>query len=133
MNSACESHDLRGDRNRGAVEGKCVAARRGGKQPQTEVWSRTEVNSIRHAQRASPLAKGEACRFGGESVAVRVLSILQTGRCVGGWSGNESKGTWDKWRDRRRELTGAGVRGSIVAMKPGNAGGAKGPRKVNAR
>jgi hypothetical protein len=40
---------------------------------------------------------------------------------------------WDKWRERWPGLTAAAVRGSIVAMKPGNAGGAKGPRKVKAR
>jgi len=132
MNSECESHILRADRERGAVEGNCVAARRGGEQPETEGWSRTKVNSIRHVQRASLLGKGEACRESGESVPVQGLPILETGWCGCGWSGNDRKRAWEKWRDRRGRLTRDGVRRSIVARKPGNAGGAKGPRKVNA-
>lgn len=115
------------------MEDNRVAARRGGEQSEAEGWSRTEVNSIRPAQRASLLAKGEACRFGGEPATDRGLSAPWSGRCAGGWSGNDRKGSWVKWRDRRGALTRAGVRGSIVALKPGNAGGAKGPRKVNAR
>ena len=79
------------------------------------------------------LAKGEACRGSGETVTARVLSKLETVRLWGGWSGNDGKGAWDKGRDRSGELSQAGVRGSIVAVKPGNAGGAKGPRKVKAR
>jgi hypothetical protein len=90
------------------------------------------VNSIRHVRRASLLIKGEACRGSGEAVTALGLSKLETVRLGCGWSGNEKKGAWDKWRDRRGGLSRVGVRGSIVAMKPGNAGGAKGPRKVKA-
>jgi len=133
MNSECESHYRAGGRDRHAVEGNCVVARRGGEQLETEGWSQTKVNSIRHVQRVSLLGKGEACRESDEPVLVRGLPILETGRCRCGWSGNVWKGAGDKWRDRREWLTGAGVRGSIVAKKPGNAGGAKGSRKVNAR
>ena len=143
MNSMCESHNHPGGRNRGAVEGNCVAARRGGEQPETDRWSQTKVNSIRRSNRASLLAKGEACRDSGEPVTVQALPRLETGRLGRGWSENGGKGTWVKWRDRRGGLTRVGVRGSIVAkhrdrlrrfgQKPGNAGGAKGPRKVNAR
>src|SRR2546423_183936 len=133
MNSECESHYPAGGRDRWAVEGNCVAAMRGGEQPETESWSRTKVNSIRHAKRASLLGKGEACRASGEPVTVRELPRLETDRFGCGWSGNGWKGAWDKWRARRDRLKHAGVRGSIVARKPGNAGGAKGPRKVNAR
>jgi hypothetical protein len=132
MNSECESHYHAGGRNRGAVEGNCVAAMRGGEQPETEGWSQTKVNSIRHVQRVSLLGSGETCRFGGESVTVQGLPILETGRCRCGWSGNDWKGAWDKWRERlgsRREGLVAG-RAFIVALKPGNAGGAKGRRKV---
>ena len=132
MNSECESHYLRGDRDCGAVEGNCVAARRGGEQPETEGRSRTKVNSIRHVRRASLLGKGEACRGSGKSVTALTLSKLATGRLGCGWSENDPKRAWDKWRSRRGELSRDGVRGSIVAMKPVNAGGAKGPRKVNA-
>lgn len=106
---------------------------RGGEQPETESWSQTKVNSIRHVPRASLLGKGEACRASGERITVQELPILENrrGRC--GWSGNDWKGTWAKWRDRRGRLRRVGVRGFIVALKPGNAGGAKGPRKVKAR
>ena len=46
--------------------------------------------------------------------------------------GTDWKGTWDKRRarpDSRREGPGA-VRAFIVALKPGNSGGAKGRRKM---
>ena len=92
-----------------------------------------KVNSIRQTQRASLLGLREACRASGEPVPVQGLPILETGRCGCGWSGNDWKGAWDKWRDRRGGQIRAGVRASIVALKPGNAGGAKGRRKVNAR
>ena len=132
MNSVCESHNHAGGKDRHAVGGNCVAARRGGEQPETEDWSRTKVNSIRQVQRASLLGKGEACRASGESVPVQGLPKLETGRCKCGWSGNDLKGPWDKWRDRPgcQERSPAGVRASIVAKKPGNAGGAKGRRKT---
>jgi len=135
MNSECESHNHPGGKDRGAVGGNCVAARRGGEQPETEDWSRTKVNSIRHVQRASLLGDGEACRESGESVPVQGLPILETGRCGCGWSGNDPKGAWDKWRERpgsRREGPAAG-RAFIVAMKPGNSGGAKGRRLMKTR
>ncbi len=132
MNSEGESHYHAGGRDRCAVEGNCVVARRGGEQPETEGWSPTKVNSIRHVPRASLLGKGETCRASGESVTVQGLPILETGRSRCGWSGNDRKGAWDKWRERpgsRREGLAAG-RAFIVAMKPGNAGGVKGRRKV---
>lgn len=116
---------------------------RGGEQSETDRWSQTQVNSIRRAKRASLLGYGEACRASGEPVTVQVLPELETGRLGCGWSGNDGKGTWDKWRERCGGLTCAAVRGSIVAQhrlglrpggqKPGNAGGAKGSRKVNAQ
>jgi len=132
MNSECESHLHRTGRECDAAEGNCVVARRGGEQPEAEGWSRTKVNSIRHVRRASLLDKGEACRMSGERVTVQGLPILDTRRLGCGWSGNDWKGAWAKWRYRRGGLSRVGVRGSIVAKKPGNAGGAKGPRKVNA-
>ena len=133
MNSECASHLPRADRERGAVEGNCVAARRGGEQPETEGRSRTKVNSIRQDRRASVRPKREACRASGKPVTALTLSTLATGRLGCGWSENDPKRAWDKWRSRRGELSRAGVRGFIVAMKPVNAGGAKGPRKVNAQ
>ena len=130
MNSECESHYYVRGRDWRTVEGNCVAAMRGGEQPEAEDWSQTKVNSIRHVQRVSLLASGEACRESGESVVVLGLPILQTGRCRCGWSGNDWKGLWDKWRDRCGRLNRAGVRAPIVVKKLGNAGGAKGRRKV---
>ena len=132
MNSECESHYRAGGRDRHAVESNCVAARRGGEQLETEGWSRTKVNSIRHVRRASLLGRGEACCESGEQITVQALPKLENCRLGCGWSGNDWKGAWDKWRDRPGKLTLVGVRGSVVAMKPGNAGGAKGPRKVKA-
>lgn len=132
MNSGCESHYRAGGRDRHAVESNCVAARRGGEQLETEGWSRTKVNSIRHVRRASLLGQGEACRASGEQITVRELPRLESCRLGCGWSGNDWKGTWDKWRARlgsRREGPDA-VRAFIVAGKPDNSGGAKGRRKM---
>ena len=136
MKSGCESHTHAGGRNRRAVEGNCVVVRRGGEQPETEDRSRTclprRVNSIRHVNRASLLGKGEACCVSGKPVAAQALPRLQRGRFGCGWSGNDRKEAWDKWRDLSgcRERGPAGVRASIRARKPGNAGGAKGRRKT---
>ena len=132
MNSECVSQIHPGGRDRGAVEGNCVAAMRGGEQPETDSWSQTKVNTIRHPARASLLAIGEACRASGKLVTVQGLPKLETGRVGCSWGGNDWKGAWDKWRTRtrcRREGSSA-VRAFIVAMKPGNAGGAKGRRKM---
>ena len=85
MNSECERHLPRADRERGAVGGNCVAARRGGEQPETEGRSRTKVNSIRQVRRASVRAKREACRASGKSVTALALSTLATGRLGCGW------------------------------------------------
>jgi len=132
MNSECESHYHAGGRDRRAVESNCVAARRGGEQLETEGWSRTKVNSIRHVRRASLLGRGEACRESGEQITVRALPKLESCRLGCGWSGNDWKGAWDKWRERsgsRRESSIAD-RAFIVATKLGNSGGAKGRRKM---
>lgn len=143
MNSESESHLLPAGRERGAVEGNCVAAMRGGEQPETQGRSQTKVNSIRRSNRASLLGLGEACREGSEPVTAQTLPKLETGRLGCGWSENDRKGAWDKWRDRRGRLTRVGVRGAIVAkprnrlrrfgQKPANVGGVKGSRKVNAQ
>jgi hypothetical protein len=133
MNPVCESHNLGGGRYRRAAEGNCVAARRGGEQPEAEDRSQTKVNSIRRGKWASLRVQGEACCESGETVAARVLPMLPIVRLSSDWSGNDRKGAWNKGRDQFGWLTRIGVRGPIVAMKPGNAGGAKGPRKVKAR
>jgi hypothetical protein len=47
------------------------------------------------------------------------------------WAEGATKNTGIPVSDKQDE-PGAGVRASIVAWKPGNAGGAKGRRKMNA-
>jgi len=59
--------------------------------------------------------------------------MLERGPRSYGWSENALKGSWVTIRDRRGRLSCAGVRALIVAMKPGNAGGAKERRKGNAQ
>ena len=59
--------------------------------------------------------------------------MLDRGRRKGSWSENAWKGAWMTIRDRRGGLTCVGVRALIVALKPGNAGGAKERRKVKAQ
>ena len=90
------------------------------------------MNSIRRSNRASLLGDGEACRMSGERLAAQHCQGLERGRFGCGWSGNDRKGTWDKWRDLlgRQERGPAGVRASIRARKPGNVGGAKRCRKT---
>jgi hypothetical protein len=137
MNSVSESLNPPGDRKSVAAEGNCVATMRGGEQPEAEVQSQTDlprsVNSIRYARRASLLGEGEACPITrDEPRTARGLSMPERGRRVYGWSEKAPKGTWNKMRRRRGGLTRAGIRALIVAMKPGNAGGARGRRKVNA-
>ena len=109
----------------------------GGEQPEAEMRSQMglprPVNSIRWLQGASLRRMGEACRASGESRTAQGLSMLDRDPCRHGWSENASKGTWTTIRDRRGRLTCVGVRALIVAMKPGNAGGAKERRKVNAQ
>ena len=56
------------------------------------------------------------------------LVLLRTAR--GGWSRNDRKIRSMKQRDLFGGLNRAGVRGLIVALKPGNSGGAKGSRKM---
>ena len=45
--------------------------------------------------------------------------------------GTGTKGSTSKWGDLEWKETTAGVRAAIRAMKPGNAGGAKGSRKMD--
>ncbi len=127
MNSECESHYPRAGREPGAAEGNCVAARGVGSAGSGRLV-RNESDSIRRAQRASLLGKGEVCRVSGESVTV--LDCHTGHRPVRVWvESDDRKGAW-RSGDPGRRLSRDGVRGSIVAVKPGNAGGAKGPRKV---
>jgi len=60
--------------------------------------------------------------------------MLNRGHAGYGWREDVTKGAWRKMRRRRRQTEAdAGIRALIVAMKPGNAGGARERRKVNAR
>lgn len=119
------------------AEGNCVAAMSGGEQPEAKMRSQTDqersVNSIRYLQRASLRGKGEACRESGEPRTALGLSKLERGLCRYGWSENAWKGAWVKVGDRHDGLSRDGVRALIVVKKPGNAGGAKGRRKVKTR
>jgi hypothetical protein len=132
MNSVCESQYHLGVRDRGAVEGNCVAAMRGGEHPKTEDRSQIQVNSLQRTKRANLLADGEASSESKESVTVRVLPILETDRLERRWSGNDQKRAWPKWRERPESRSEGlvAVRAFVVAMKPGNSGGAKGRRKM---
>jgi hypothetical protein len=109
----------------------------GGEQPEAEVRSQIglprPVNSIRWLRGASLRSKGEACRASGELRTARGLSMLDRSPRSYGWSENATKGPWMTIRYRRGRLSCVGVRALIVAMKPGNAGGAKERRKVNAQ
>ena len=138
MNPVSESLNPPEDRKPVAAGGNCAAAMRGGEQPEAEVRPQTgvpkPVNSIRCAAGASPLGEGEACCFDGKPRTARGLSMLDRGRAAYGWSGDATKGAWCKMGHRRRGTDArAGIRALIVAMKPGNAGGAKERRKVNAQ
>ena len=98
--------------------------------------SATQVNSIRPDRAASLLAKGEAQTGASRMPPTLRGSVIKRweGR-GGGWRRNGPKDS----HITRRDLPGpdgasrrAGVRGAMVAMKPGNSEGAKGPRKMDA-
>ena len=137
MNPECESHIPSADRKLVAAGGNCAVATPGGEQPEAEVRSQIGlprlVNSIQWLRGASGCGTCEACRASGEPRTAHSLSTLERGPRSYGWSGNAPKGSGMTIRDRRGGLSCVGVRALIVAMKPGNAGGAKGRRKVNAQ
>ena len=138
MNPASESLSPPEYRKPVAAGGNCVAAMRGGEQPEAEVRPQTgmpmPVNSIRCAAGASLLGKGEACRIDGKPRTARGLYMLDRGRAEYGWSEDAKKGAWRKMGRRCRGTDAcAGIRALIVVMKPGNSGGAKERRKVNAQ
>ena len=132
MNSAYEKTTFRVAASPEEAQGNCAVARPGGEQPAARTWSRTKVNSIQCIRLANLRAKGEACRATGASHPAQTLPMPERDRRVHGWSGNGFKSAWNKRRSRRGSLKRGGVRAVIVAMKPGNAGGAKGRRKVDA-
>ena len=97
--------------NTPAAEGNCVAAMRGGEQPEAEEQSRSEtmLNSIRRATLASLLGKGEACRENGDVEKPRKLPMADSTSPACGWSGNVPKVACDKWRCPDGELTPDGA------------------------
>ena len=88
-----------------------------------------KVNSIRCEQVASLPRKDEACRESGGTITAQILPRLEMVTCSHGWSENARKEAWDNKRDPRTRSRTSGVRAAIVALKSGNAGGAKGRRK----
>ena len=117
-------------------EPNCVAARRGGEQGEGKWWplGKEMTNMIRPSEQASMRIQDEArterCRFmmcvGACKCHGLVARCLMKGRCevaVCGLGRPVGKSGV--------EDTPAGVRGSIVAMRPVKVGGAKGDRKLD--
>jgi hypothetical protein len=134
MNSLSESLRPPETSSERSAKGNCVAARRGGEQPAAEPWSQTKVNRIRLRKVESLLVKGEARRESGNR-SVPLPSSMGWDRAFrGGCGGNVAKGLCvsdDTCPDRTARMRGrTGVRAAIVALKRGNARGAKGGRKV---
>ena len=123
---------------RPVADRNCVAARRGGEHREANGQSATRVNSIRPGCLASLPSYGEA-----QIGAIRKPTTLKgnvskrSSEQSGGWRRNGRKSKFIKPRDLSRQdgpcASCSGVRAFIVAMKPGNSGGAKGRRKVDAR
>ena len=117
-----------------AAGGNCVVVRRGGEQPEADLRSQTKVNPIRPSTVASLLGNGEACRMSGNRFLPQPSSTGEKRTVGGGWGENAGKvscgsieicpGRNPHKRDRTE------VRAAIVALKRGNARGAKGGRKV---
>ena len=134
MKSTSESLSHPETSNGRAAGGNCVVARRGGEQPEADLRSQTRVNPIRFATMASLLATGEACRMSGNRFLPHPSSTGEKRVVVDGWGENAGKvscGRVEICPGRNpRERSRAEVRASIVAMKRGNARGARGGRKV---
>jgi len=141
---------LQADALRPVLESNCVLVTRGGKQLEKNDQSITKVNSIRPGCLASLLRSGEAQTDASRKpLTLRGSVVKRSEEQSGGWRWNDRKAKHMKQGDlfgsggcscagfsqenrpvRRASRTG--VRASIVASKPGNAGGAKGRRKVDA-
>ena len=134
MKSTSESLSHPETSNGRAVGGNCVVVRRGGEQPEADLWSQTKVNPIRFSTAASLRASGEAS---GRSHIHFLSQTSYKGEkwAVGdGWGGNAGKvsyGSVETCAGRNPFRRGrVGVRAAIVAKKRGNSRGAKGGRKV---
>ena len=133
-----------------AAGGNCVAARRGGEQPEADLRSQTRVNPIRFTTATSLLASGEVCRMSGNRFLPHPSSTGEKRVVVDGWGENAGKvscGSVESCPGRHPRKRGrAEVRAAIVvqashgkscAGKTGTmersrvtTGGAKGGRKV---
>ena len=134
MKSTSESLSHPETSNGKAAEGNCVAARRGGEQPEADLRSQIQVNPIRFATMASLLATGEACRMSGNRFLPHPSYKGEKRVVVDGWGENAGKvscGGVESCPGRNpRERSRTAVRVAIRAMMRGNARGAKGGRKV---
>jgi hypothetical protein len=93
----------------GEAEGNCVAARRGGKQPDAKEQSQTDVNSIRCSRVASLLENGEACAKHNPCLWHPPVNVVR-GVLGHGWSGNVPKEVYvngESCTDRRRAIARA--------------------------
>ena len=134
MKSTSESLSHPETSNGRAAGGNCVVVRRGGEQPEADLWSQTKVNPIRFATAASLRGNGEAS--GKSDIRFLIHSSYRwEKRAVGdGWGGNAGKVSYGSIENcpgrnpRKRGRTE--VRAAIVVKKRGNARGAKGGRKV---
>jgi len=135
MKSTSESLSHPETSNGRAAGGNCVVVRRGGEQPEADLWSQTKVNPIRFATAASLRGIGEAS--GKSDIRFLIHSSYRwEKRAVGdGWGGNAGKVSYGSIENclgrnpRKRGQTE--VRAAIVVKKRGNARGAKGGRKRN--
>ena len=134
MRTTSESLSPSGASHGREAEGNCVAARRGGEQPEAKAQTRTQVKPIRPSTMASQLASGEACGASHDRTDRHDSSKVRERIAGGGWAGYVWKLSW--WTVETcacrnlQEWGRAGVRAAIVAVKRGNARGAKGGRKV---
>ena len=134
MKSTSESLSRPETSNGIAAEGNCVVVRRGGEQPEADLRSQTRVNPIRFTTAASLLASGEACRTSGNRFLPDPSYTGEKRAVVDGWGENAGKVSCGRVEicpgRNSRERSRAEVRAVIVAMKRGNACGARDGRKV---
>jgi hypothetical protein len=134
MKSTGESPSHPETSNGRAAGGNCVAVRRGGEQPEADLRSQTQVNPIRFTTTASLRAIGEACRMSGNRFLPHPSSTGEKRVVVDGWGENAGKvscGSIEICPGRNPRKRGrAEVRAVVVAMKRGNARGARDGRKV---
>ena len=134
MKSTSESLSRPETSNGIAAEGNCVVVRRGGEQPEADLRSQTRVNPIRFTTAASLLASGEACRTSGNRFLPHPSFTGEKRAVVDGWGENAGKVSCGRVEicpgRNSRERSRAEVRAVIVAMKRGNACGARDGRKV---